>query len=183
MKTKLMTTMSRVVLALALVSAAYAVQDVVTAVHGTVDKIDTAGKVVVVKTADGTKYSLHLLKTTTVHGADASAAAAKGSWHGIEEGSEVVAHYTKSGTETSAVEIDRVGKGGLTVTEGTIKSISRGGKKLVVAASDGTEKTFVLTGHAAKDAGTGIAKGAEKGTKVVVYSSEEAGKKIAHFFE
>lgn len=183
MKTKQMKTMSRVVLVLALVSAAYAVQDVVTAVHGTVDKIDAAGKVVVVKTADGTKYSLHLLKTTTVHGADASAAAAKGSWHGIEEGSEVVAHYTKSGTEASAVEIDRVGKGGLTATEGTIKSISRGGKKLVVTASDGTEKTFVLTGHAAKDAGTGIAKGAEKGTKVVVYSSEEAGKKIAHFFE
>jgi hypothetical protein len=91
-----MKTTSRLVLVLALVSAAYAVQDVVSAVHGTVDKIDTAGKVVVVKTADGTKYSLHLVKSTAVHGADASAAAAKGSWQGIEEGSEVVAHYTRA---------------------------------------------------------------------------------------
>jgi hypothetical protein len=31
--------------------------------------------------------------------------------------------------------------------------------------------------------GKDIAKGTEKGAKVVVYSSEDAGKKVAHFFE
>jgi hypothetical protein len=34
-----------------------------------------------------------------------------------------------------------------------------------------------------KDAGKDIGKGSEKGTKVIVYSSVVAGKKVAHFFE
>src|SRR5271169_3618155 len=108
---KEMKTIIRVVLALSLVSAAYAVDDVVSAVHGTVTKIGSAGKVVVVKAADGTEYSMHLVKTTVVHGVDGTAAAAKGSWRGIAEGTEVVAHYTKRGAEITAVEIDRIGKG------------------------------------------------------------------------
>jgi hypothetical protein len=176
-------TIIKVVLVLSLVSAAYAVEDVVSAVHGTVAKISSAGKVVVVKAADGTEYSMHLVKTTAVHGADATAAAAKDSWHGLTEGTEVVAHYTKRGAEITAVEIDRIGKGGLEVTKGTITAISRTGKTLAIKTSDGTVKTFQLTGRAAKYAGSSIAKGAEKGTDVVVYSSAVTGKKIAHFFE
>jgi hypothetical protein len=178
-----MNAVTRVILALSLVSAAYAADDVVSAVHGTVQKIDSAAKVIVVKAADGTEYSLHLIKTTAVHGAKASAMAAKGSWHGVKAGSEVVAHYAKRGTQDTALEIDRVGEDGLKVTKGTVKTIDRGGKTLVVKTDDGAEETFKLTDHAAKDAGKGIAEGAEKGSEVVVYSSEDAGKKIAHFFE
>lgn len=178
-----MKTIIKVVLVLSLISAAYGVEDVVSAVHGTLTKISSAGKVVVVKASDGTEYSMHLVKTTAVHGADATAAVAKDSWHGLTEGTEVVAHYTKRGAEITAVEIDRIGKGGLEVTKGTITSISRSGKTLAVKTSDGTVKTFQLTGRAAKYAGSSITKGAEKGTNVVVYSSEVTGKKIAHFFE
>jgi hypothetical protein len=180
---KQMKTIIRLALALSLVSAAYAADDVVSAVHGTVDKIGSAGKVVIVKTADGTKYSMHLVKTTVVHGADASVVATKGSWRGIAEGTEVVAHYTKRGAVITAVEIDRIGKGGLEVTKGTIMAISRGGKTLAVKTGDGTVRTFQLTGRAAKYAGTGIAKGSEKGVDVVVYSTKAAGKGVAHFFE
>ena len=182
-KTTQMKAITKVVLVLSLASFALAADDVVTAVHGTVDKVDSAGKVVVVKTADGTEHTLHFAKETTVHGADDSAMAAKDSWHGITKGSEVVAHYTKRGTEDTAVEIDHVGKGGLKVTEGTIKDIDRGTKTIVVKTGDGTEKTFKLTGRAADDAGKDIGKGTEKGTKVVVYSTEDAGKSVAHFFE
>lgn len=178
-----MNTMIRVVLALSLASVAYAADDVVSAVHGTVEKVDSGAHIIVVKTADGTEHSFHFLDKTTVHAADASAGTAKDSWHGVTKGTEVVAHYTKRGTEDTAVEIDHVGKGGLKVSEGTIKDIDRGGKTIVVKAGDGTEKTFVLTGHAAKDAGKGIAEGSEKGAKLVVYYSEESGKKIVHFFE
>jgi hypothetical protein len=174
---------TRLVLALSLICMAYAADDVVSAVHGSVEKVDSATKTIVVKTGDGTMHTLHFAETTTVHGADASAAGAKDSWKGIEKGSDVVAHYTKRGAEDTAVEIDKVGKGGLKVTEGTVKTIDRGGKVLVVKTADGTEETFVMTGHAAADAGKGIAAGSEKGAKVVVYSTEEAGKKIAHFFE
>ena len=52
---------AHVVLALMLATAAYGAQDVVSAVHGTIDKIDSGTKTVVVKTADGTRRSLHLL--------------------------------------------------------------------------------------------------------------------------
>jgi arginine repressor len=178
-----MKTMLRIVLSLSLFSLAYAADDVVSAVHGTVSKVDSAGHTVVVKTADGTEHSLHYVKETTIHGVHASADAAKDSWHGVTEGTEVVAHYTKRGTEDTAVEVDKVGKDGLKATEGTIKTIDRGGKTIVVKTADGTEETFRLTGHAAKDGGKDIAMGSEKGAKVVVYSTEESGKKVAHFFE
>lgn len=171
------------VLVLSLVSFAFAVEDVVTATHGTITKIDTGAKTIAIKTADGSEHVLHWTKDTTVHGARAADTTAKGSWHGLKEGSEVVAHSTKRGTEDTAVEVDNVGDKGLKKTEGTVKEIDRGGKKLVVKTADGTERTFKLTGHAAADAGTDVAAGAEKGSKVVVYSTETSGKKIAHFFE
>lgn len=169
-----------VVLTIFLASAAHAADDVVSAVHGTVEKVDSSTKTILVKTADGTKHSFRAVEQTSVHG---TADLGKNSWHGIENGSEVVVHYTKRGGQDTAVEIDKVGKDGLKATTGTVKSIDRAGKTIVVKTGEGTEETFRLTDHAAVDAGKGVAEGAEKGSKVVVYSSDEAGKKVAHFFE
>ena len=169
-----------VILGLSIASLAFAAEDVVSATHGTITKIDKTAKTIGVKTADGTEHVFHLAKDTTVHGADV---AAKDSWHGLTEGSEVVAHATKRGTEDTVVEVDKVGKDGLKKTEGTIKEIDRGGKKLVVTTADGTDNAFRLSGHAVADAGKDIGEGTEKGTKVAVYSTEDAGKKVAHFFE
>jgi hypothetical protein len=177
-----MKTIGIAVLVLSLASFAFAVENV-NATHGTVTKIDKAAKTIAIKTADGTEHVFHWAKDTTVHGVRASDAAAKDSWHGLKEGSEVVAHTTKRGTQDTAVEIDKVGDTGLTKTEGTIKEIDRGGKKLVVESADGTEHTFTLTGNAAADGGKDVASATEKGTKVVVYSTEHAGQKVAHFFE
>lgn len=164
-------------------SFALADEDAVTAIHGTVTKIDKGTKTVAIKTADGTEHAVHWSKETSVHGAKDVGAAGKDSWHGVKEGSEVVAHYTKRGTEDTALEIDKVGDKGLKKTEGTVKEIDRGGKKLVVKTADGTEHTFKLTGHAAADAGKDVAAGTEKGAKVTVYSTKTAGKAVAHFFE
>jgi hypothetical protein len=171
------------VLVLAFASFAFAVEDVVTATHGTITKIDQAGKTIVIKTADGSEHIFHWTRDTAVHGVRAVDAGAKDSWHGLKEGSEVVAHTTSRGSEDTAVEVDKVGDNGLHKTEGTIKEFDRSGKKLVIQTADGTEHAFQLTGHAASDAGTDIAAGTAKGTKVVVYSTESAGKRVAHFFE
>ena len=170
------------VLVMSLASLASAVEEV-TASHGIVTKIDKAAKTIAIKTADGTEHVFYWTKDTAVHGVQASNVAAKDSWHGLKEGSEVVAHSTKRGTEDTAVEVDKVGEAGLTKTEGTIKEIDRSGKKLVIKSADGTEHTFTLTGHAAADGGKEMAAGTEKGATAVVYSTESAGKKIAHFFE
>jgi hypothetical protein len=172
-----------VVILLGLVATAYAVQDVVSAVHGTVEDVDTGSRTIVVKTEDGVKHSMHFLDRTVVHGAAISKDAGKDSWHGVEKGSEVVAHYTTQGTEDTAVEVDKVGHGGLKATEGTVKEIDRGGKKLVVDSGKGADETFRLTDHASVDAGKDIGKGTAQGSKVTVYYTEEAGKKVAHFFK
>jgi hypothetical protein len=171
------------VLVCSLTSFVFAVEDVVTATHGTIAKIDRSAKTIAVKTADGTEHVFYWAKDTSVHGVKAGDVAAKDSWHGLKEGSEVVAHSTKRGTKDTAVEVDKVGDAGLTRTEGTVKEIDRSGKKLVVESADGTEHAFKLTGHAATDAGKDVTAGAEKGTKVAIYSSKEAGESVAHFFE
>jgi uncharacterized protein YjhX (UPF0386 family) len=155
-------------------------EDVVTAVHGTVTKVDSATKTVVVKTADGTEHTLHFVAKTTVHGGDA---AAKDTFHGVKEGSEVVAHYTAKGAEKTAVEVDRVGKDGMKAVDGTVSVLDRGTKKLVVKSADGTEHTFKLTGRAVEGAGKDVGKATEKSAKVTVYYTEDAGKKVAHWFE
>lgn len=165
-----------VVLAAMLVATACAAQDVVSAVHGTIEKIDSTTKTIVVKSGDDTEHSMHFVAKTAVHGTE-------GSWHGLQKGTEVVAHYTTRGTENTAMEIDKVGRDGLKAMDGTIKEIDRGGKTLVVKTGDGTEQFFRLTGHATEDGGKEIAKGNEKGAKVTVYYTEDGGKKLAHFFE
>lgn len=162
---------------------ALADEDVVTAVHGTVTKVDAGAKTIAVKTADGTEHTLHFVDKTTVHGADATAAGAKDTFHGIAEGSEVVAHYTAKGTEETAVEVDKVGKGGLHAVEGTVTHVSEDGKTVVVKAADGTEHTFQVAGRDTVVSAKDIGKGTEKGAKVTVYYTEGASKKVAHFFE
>ena len=158
-------------------------QGVLNAVHGTVDKIDSGTKTIVVKTADGTEHTIKVADQTTVHGVHGAMDAGKDSWHGLTEGTEVVAHYTTRGTEDTAVEIDDVGKDGLKASKGTITEIDRGGKKIVVAGDDGVKSTYDITDHAAKDGLKDVAVGTEKGAKVTVYYTERAGKKVVHFFE
>lgn len=154
--------------------------DVVTAVHGTVTKVDAGTKTVVVKAKDGSEHTLHFVGKTAVHGADTGA---KDTFKGVKEGSEVVAHYTVKGSEKTAVEVDKVGKDGLKATEGTVSDIDRGGKRIAIKTADGSVQSFKLADHATEDAGKDIAKGSEKTAKVTVYYTEDAGKKVAHWFE
>ena len=174
---------STAVLVCSLASSVFAIEHVVTATHGTITKIDKTAKTIAVKTADGSERTFYWAKSTSVHGVKAADTAAKDSWHGLTEGSEVVAHSTEHGTKDTVVEVDKVGDTGLKRTEGTIKEIDRSGKKLVIKSADGTEHAFKLTGRAATDAGKDVAAGAEKGTKVAIYSTEDAGESVAHFFE
>jgi hypothetical protein len=103
--------------------------------------------------------------------------------HGVKEGSHVVVHYTVKGADKTAQEMDRIGEGGLKVTEGTVSKIDRGGKVLAVKTADGVEATYKITDHAVEDAGKDIDKGVEKASKVTVYYTEEGGKKVVHFFK
>jgi hypothetical protein len=160
-----------------------AADDVVTAVHGVVTKTDAATKTIVVKAEDGTEHTIHFVDKTTVKGADATAAGAKDTFHGVKEGSEVVVHYTVKGTEKTGVEIDKLGKDGLKSVDGVVTTVGKDGKKVVVKAADGTEQTLDVAGHDTEVAAKDIGKGADKTGKVTVYYTEEGGKKVAHFFK
>lgn len=164
-------------------SGAFAAEDVVSAVHGTVKKVDAGTKLIIVKTADGIDHSFAFSERTVVHGGKAYGEVAKASWHGLSKGSEVVVHYAARGSKALALEIDKVGRGGLKVARGTVAEIDRGTKKLVVATGDGAKESFQMTQHATQDAGKDLAKATAKGANVTVYYTEVAGKKIAHFFE
>ena len=152
----------------------------VRAVHGTVTRVDSIAKTVAIKTKEGTEETVRFVNKTVVHGAEVGA---KDIFKGVKEGSEVVAHYTTKGAEKTAVEVDAVGKEGLKAAEGTVSEIDRGTKTIGVKAADGTVQTFKMADHATVDAGKDVGKATEKSAKVTVYYTEEAGKKIAHFFE
>ena len=158
---------------------ALAAQDVVSAVDGTVKKVDSGAKTVVVKTADGAEHTFHFLGRTAVHGAEATAKGSKDAFHGLKEGTEVAVHYTAKGGQETAEEVDRIGRDGMKVTEGTISHIDRGAKTVAIKTADGAETTYRLADHAAKDTG----KGTEKAGKVTVYYTEEGGHKVAHFLK
>lgn len=171
------------VLASLLVLSARAADDVVSAVHGTVTKLDSGAKTMVVKTKDGTEHTIHFVDKTTVHGAAATAGGAKDVFHGVTEGSEVVVHYTEKGAEKTGVEVDRVAKDGVKTVDGTVTHVGKDGKIVVVKAADGTEHTFEVVGHDTAVSAEDIGKGADKSAKYTVYYSEKGGKKVAHFFE
>jgi len=153
-----------------------AADDVVTAVHGTITKLDSGTKTMVVKTKDGTEHTVHFTDKTAVWGADKTAAGAKDAFKGLSEGSEVVVHYTTKGAEKSALEVDKVGKDGLKSFDGTVEKVGKDGKTVVVKGTDGTEHTFDVAGKDTADA-------AKKAGKTTVYYTDESGKKVVHFFE
>lgn len=166
------------VLFLLLCSTAFAI----TAVEGRVEKVDRMAKTIVVKAADGTEHTFHFVGRTAVHGAEEAGAAGRESFHGLEEGTNVVVHYTAKGSKETAQEIDRLGEGGLKSTEGTVTHLDRSAKTVTIKAADGSEQAFRLTDHAAEDAGKDVSEGADKSGKVTVYYTEQAGHKVAHFF-
>jgi hypothetical protein len=158
-----------------LLFAVFGADDVVSAVHGTITKLDSSSKTMVVKTKDGTEHTVHFVDKTTVWGADKTAAGAKDAFKGLSEGSEVVVHYSEKGGEKTATEVDKVGKDGLKYVDGTVEKVGKG--------ADGTEHTFDVAGHDTAEAAKGIGKATDKTAKVTVYYTEDGGKKVAHFFE
>jgi hypothetical protein len=178
-KRKVMIKTIALISALALsASLGFAADEAVHAVDGTVEKVDSGTKTVVVKTADGTEHTFHYVGDVTV---DGSKDAAKGTVKGVDVGSKVAVHYTVDGSKETAHEFDNIGHDGLKATDGTVEHVDKGAKTISVKTADGTVDTFHFTEHAAKDTGEGVGKGTEKSAKVTVYYTEKAGVKTAHF--
>jgi hypothetical protein len=158
---------------------AFAADDVASAVVATVKTVDKGTKTVVVKTADGTEHTFHFLGRTIAHGAKATAHGSKDAFEGMKEGDDVIVHYTVKGTEKTAEEVDHVGKDGMKASVVAVKSVDRAAKTVTVKTAEGAEETYHLTVRASKETG----KGFDKAGKVTVYYTEDAGKKVAHYFK
>lgn len=179
--------MKRTVVALVclafLVPRMYAVDDVAGAVSATVKKVDSGTKTIVVETDKGITHTFHYTDDLVIHTGKDTGKVSDDSWKELKGGTKVAVHYTVRGSDETAHEVDVIGKDGLKVTKGTVTDIDRGTKFLSIKTADGTKETFKLTDHAAVDSGKDVARGTARAAKVTVYYTEDAGKKIAHFFE
>jgi hypothetical protein len=158
---------------------AFAAQDVETAVVGAVKSVDKGAKTVVVKTSEGTEHTFHFIGRTVAHGAEATAKGSKDAFEGMKEGDDVIVHYTVKGAVKTADEVDHLGQTGLKMSEVAVKSVDRGAKTVTVKTAAGAEEVYHLSDHAVRETGTGL----KEGGKVTIYYTEDAGKKIAHYFK
>jgi hypothetical protein len=150
------------------------------ALEGTMKKFYRAANTVIVATVDGVEHVYHFTKDLVVHGGKGRGPDAL---EGLREGSTVVVHYTGRGETESAVEIDRIGDEGLKVTEGTVTRIDRGRKQITVRFDDKRTETFRLTDRAAAEVGRDLDAPANDAVRVTIYYTDEAGRKVAHFFK
>lgn len=162
---------------------ALAAQDGSDTTEGTIHKIDHKAKVMIVKTATGAEHTFRLAEHAVVRGGKAAGKGASAGAHDLKTGTEVVVHYSVKGTEKTAEEIDHIGKDGLKAVKGTIRAIDWSAKTVAVKTVEGTELTFKLTERSAVETGRYFGKGTEKAAKVTVYYTEEAGRKVGHFFK
>ncbi|HUO35937.1 MAG TPA: hypothetical protein VMU43_13175 [Candidatus Acidoferrum sp.] len=142
---------------------------------GTITKVDTGAKTVAVKAKDGTIHTVKWTDDTTVTGL-------KGGAHGADlagkEGGHVIVHTTGEGADETARSFDYVGHRTVHVADVTVDDVGEGSKSVAVHTADGTKDTLHVGDHATVDTGKGI----EKGGHYTVYYTEDAGKKVAHFF-
>ena len=96
-------------------------------------------------------------------------------------GSRVVVHYAMNDGEKTAVEVDHIAADGLHEMKGVVTRVDRGAKQLSIRLADGSDETLQLSDRAAKDVGKDIDRAVDEST-VVVYYSEEAVGKVAHYF-
>jgi hypothetical protein len=169
-------------------------QDVVHIVSGIVTKVDKDAKTIAVKTADGTEHVFKYSEKTAVSGyKDASHEAKKGAldaYFAGKEGTHVVVHYTEKGGDKVASSVDDFGKDSLKDVKGTITKVDQAAHTVKIKSDDGAEETYSVGKNAAKDSEKGVVHGwdytvgkAKEGDKVAVQYTEEAGKKVIHFFQ
>jgi hypothetical protein len=102
----------------------------------------------------------------------------------MQEGTTVVIHQQLGGSQPVAEEIDVIGDQGLKTTEGVVTHINRRKNEITIRYANGKTETLQMTRMAAAESDTGIDEsGEEASSRVVIYYSDEAGRKVAHYFK
>ena len=149
-------------------------QDLVNIILGTIQKVDSITKTIVVKIADGTEHTIRVTDAATVKGT-------KDGFNGLREGTLIVARTTGEGTDETAIEVGKISQDGFKATDGTVEKFDKDTKTIVVKNVHGAKKTFELGGKALEDAGKATRAGIAKHTIVTVYHTEEGGEEVAYY--
>lgn len=149
------------------------------ALEGTMNQFYRAANVVVVTTLDGMEHVYHFTKDLIVHGGKKPGVDAL---EGLREGTTVVVHQS-TGESASADEIDVLGDEGLKSTEGMVTRIDRRKNEITIRYNNGKTETLQMTTRAAAESDAGIDETSQEASTIVIYYSDEAGRKIAHYLK
>jgi len=113
---------------------------------GTIKKVDSNTKTIVVETANGTEHTIKVTDAATVKGT-------KDGFNGLKEGTQIVARTTGKGADETAMEIGKISEDGFKATDGTVKKFDKDARTIVVNDVHGAKRKFELGGKALEDAG------------------------------
>lgn len=150
------------------------------ALEGTMKQFYHGANVVIVTTMDGVEHVYQFTKNLIVHGGKKPGVDAL---EGLRDGTTVVIHYSESGPNAAADEIDLLGDEGLRITEGVVTNIDRRKKEITVTYANGKTETLLMTDRAAAESGATLEKSSGEATHVVIYYVDESGHKVAHYFK
>jgi hypothetical protein len=148
------------------------------ALEGTMRQFYKAANVVIVTTMDGVEHVYHFTRDLIVHGGKKPGVDAL---EGLREGTMIVVHRHENRSEATAAEIDLVGDGGLKITEGAVIDINRRRQELTIKYADDTTETLKMTPRAFPENEAGLEQSDSNVTRIVIYYSDEAGRKVAHY--
>jgi hypothetical protein len=108
-------------------------QDLVNIILGTIERVDSATKIIVVKTADGTGHTIRVTDAATVKGTEDG-------FNGLRAGSQIVARTTGAGADETALEVGKISEDGFKATDGTVEKFEKDTKKIVVKNVHGAKR-------------------------------------------
>jgi hypothetical protein len=150
------------------------------ALEGTMKQFYKAANVLVVTTIDGVEHVYHFTKDLIVHGGKKPGVDAL---EGLREGTTVVIHQGTGGPQATADELDVLGDEGLKITEGVVTDIDRRKKEITIRYNSGRTETLQMTSMAAAESEAALNVKSGEAIRIVVYYSDEAGRKTAHYFK
>jgi|SRR5580704_9552849 hypothetical protein len=121
-------------------------QDLANIILGTIERVDSTTKTIMVKTADGTEHTIRATDAVTVKGT-------KDGFNTSREGSQIVVRTTRAGANETALEVGKISEDGFKATDGIVEKFEEDTKKIVVKNVHGAKTTFELGGKALEDAG------------------------------
>jgi len=110
-------------------------QDLVSIILGTIKKVDSNSKTIVVETADRTEHTIKVADAATVKGT-------KEGFNGLREGTQIVARTTRNGADETAMEVGKISEDGFKATDGTVEKFDKDAKTIVVKDVHGAKRSL-----------------------------------------